>query len=259
MEKVRAAAGGVVLVTGSSRGLGRVMALRLGAAGYTVAVNYWQSQSDADSAVEHIVTAGGKAAAFRADMAAPDQARALVDRVESALGPLTALVSNAGITRDRLLLQMSEADWNATWYTDFAGPRAICSEALARMCSRGTGRIVTISSVVGVTGNAGQANYAAAKAAVQGLTTQLAVQGAPAGVAVNCIVPGYFATDATSHLTEAQRQAWYVQIPMKRAGSPDDIAELALFLLGPGAGYITGQCIAVDGGLTAARSLRIPP
>lgn len=251
MEKVRAAMGGIALVTGASRGLGRVMAEKFASTGYAVAVNYRSSHAEAEALCRQIGDRGGIARSYQADMSSAEEARALVDRVETDLGPLSAVVSNAGITKDRLLVQMSEDDWAATWTTDLVGPRALCSSALARMSERRSGRIVTISSVVGMTGNAGQANYAAAKAALHGLTRDLALRGAPAGVTVNCVVPGFFATDATAHLTESQRRAWYTQIPMGRAGSPDDIAALTLFLMGPNAGYITGQCIAVDGGFLA--------
>lgn len=251
MENFPAAPVGIALVTGASRGLGRVMALRFAAAGYAVAVNYRQAVDEADAVVREIERGGGQALPFRADMSSTDDASSLVERVERELGPIQVLISNAGITRDRLLIQMTETDWDATWLTDYSGPRSLCRHAIARMAERRAGRVITISSVVGVTGNAGQANYAAAKSALQGMTRELAVQAAPSGVTVNCIIPGYFATDATSHLSEAQREVWCRRIPMARAGSPEDIANLALFLAGRGAGYITGQCIAVDGGLLA--------
>jgi 3-oxoacyl-[acyl-carrier protein] reductase len=146
---------------------------------------------------------------------------------------------------------MSEADWDSTWLTDLSGPRALCQAALPAMADRREGRIITIGSVVGVTGNQGQANYAAAKSGLHAFTRQLAVAAAPSGVTVNCIVPGYFETDATAHLTEQQRATWNSRIPMQRQGAPEDVAELVAFLARPEAGYITGQCIAIDGGLLA--------
>ena len=251
MGRIGSSERGTALVTGASRGLGRVIALRLAQSGYRVGVNYRQSEHDAVSLVREIELLGGRAVALRADAASSAESAQLVARAEQQLGPLTVVVANAGITRDRLLVQMSEDDWAATWNTDLAGPRALCRVAIARMRPRRGGRVVTVSSVVGMTGNAGQSNYASAKAALQGLTRELAVAAAPDGITVNCVVPGYFATDATAHLTTSQRAAWLQQIPMGRGGSPEDVAALVEFLTGPQAGYISGQCIAVDGGLLA--------
>jgi 3-oxoacyl-[acyl-carrier protein] reductase len=215
-----------------------------------VAVNYVRSSAEAETVAEQVRAMGRKAAVLQADMADMKQATALYDRATADLGPLSALVANAGITRDRLLIQMSEEDWDATWLTDLAGPRALCEVALQRMSESG-GKIVTVSSVVGSVGNAGQANYATAKSAIEGLTRELAVLGGPSEITVNCVVPGYITTDAVAHLTEQQVITWYDRIPMRRAGTVDDIAELIAYLCGSGSGYITGQCIAVDGGLLA--------
>lgn len=242
--------GRVALVTGASRGLGRVIALRLAGSGFAVAANYRNSEAEAAEVADAIRAGGGRAAVLQADMASEVEARSLVERVESALGPVSAVIANAGITRDRLLLQMSEEDWLSTWSTDLAGPRALCRAAVESMRSTG-GRVVTVSSVVGSTGNAGQSNYAAAKAALQGLTRELAVIGAPHDVTVNCVVPGFFDTAATAHLTPEQKAAWISRIPMNREGALEDVATLVDFLVGPHAGYITGQCIAVDGGYLA--------
>jgi len=243
---------GSALVTGASRGIGRVVALRLAEAGYAVVVNYRVSAAEAQSVVDGIRERGGRAMAVQADMAVPTEAAALWGEAERALGPLHLLVNNAGITRDRLLVQMSEEDWDATWLTDLGGPRTLARAALVSMSARRYGRIVNISSVVGATGNAGQANYAAAKSAMMGFTCELAIAAAPCGVTVNCIVPGYIVTDATAHLTVRQQAEWMDRIPMRRFAHPDDIAELVLFLSGNGASYLTGQCIAVDGGYCAA-------
>lgn len=239
------------LITGASRGIGRAIAFRLAREGYAIGVNFRSSAREAEEVVRGVEERGGRAAAFQADMADEEQAADLVERVETVLGPLDAVIANAGITRDRLVVQMSEGDWNATWLTDLAGPRRLCEKALSRMAQRRAGRLVTVSSVVAVTGNAGQANYAAAKAALQGLTRQLAVRAAPAGVTVNCVIPGYIRTDAVAHLTDEQRAVWLSRIPMGRDGTVEDIANLVAYLAGSAAGYITGQCIAVDGGLLA--------
>lgn len=243
---------GGALVTGASRGLGRATAIRLARAGYRVAINYLGSADRAEAVVAEIREAGGTAVALQADVSDTDAASALVSRAEQALGPLDAVIANAGITRDRLLIQMADADWMATWMTDLAGARALCREALACMAPRRRGTIVTVSSVVGTTGNPGQANYAAAKAGMQGFARQLAVEAAPVGVTVNCVVPGFFPTDAVAHLTAAQKGAWVSKVPMAREGEAEEVAALVAFLSGPDARYITGQCIAVDGGYQAA-------
>lgn len=243
------------LVTGASRGIGKAVALRLASQGLAVAINYKSSSEDAESVVRCIENAGGRAVALQADMAIPTEAAALVARAETALGPLQILVNNAGITRDRLLVQMTLEDWDATWCTDLSGARTLSRVALAAMKSRGAGSIVNVSSVVGVTGNAGQANYAAAKSAVLGLTRDLAVQAACYNVRVNCVVPGYIVTDATSHLTEPQRQIWMSQIPMGRFATVDEVVGIIVFLTGADSSYLTGQCIAVDGGFLAAAGM----
>jgi 3-oxoacyl-[acyl-carrier protein] reductase len=148
---------------------------------------------------------------------------------------------------------MSEDDWETIWLTDLAGPRALARDAVRHMAAHGGGRLVNVGSVVGTTGNAGQANYATAKSALLGLTRELAVSCASAGVTVNCVVPGYILTDATAHLNEQQRQTWLERIPMRRFASPQEAADLIIYLCSEGASYITGQCIAVDGGFLAAQ------
>lgn len=243
---------GCALVTGASRGIGKVVALRLAQQGYWIGVNFRAAREQAEEVVRVIKQSGGRAVALQADVGIEDEASGLVSRVESELGPVDVLINNAGITRDRLVLQMSEEDWDATWQINLAGARAAARRALDSMQSRHGGRIVNLSSVVAATGNAGQANYAAAKAAVLGLTRELAVAGAPYGVCVNCVIPGYILTDATAHLSDDQRAAWMQRIPMRRPAGPEDVAEVVTFLVRREAWYLTGQCIAVDGGLLAA-------
>jgi 3-oxoacyl-[acyl-carrier protein] reductase len=240
------------LITGASRGIGRACASLLSAYGVPVVVNYRSAEGEATRLVEEIRASGGTAIALQADVSNPDEARRLVDQADSRLGGIGILVNNAGITRDRLLLQMTAEDWDATWCTDLAGSRAAARRALHCMLPRGSGRIVNLSSVVGITGNAGQANYAAAKSAVTGLTRQLAIEAAPSGVTVNCVVPGFITTDATSHLTEQQTAVWLQRIPMGRAATADEVAAIVIFLASDQAAYLTGQCIAVDGGLLAS-------
>jgi 3-oxoacyl-[acyl-carrier protein] reductase len=243
------------LVTGASRGIGKAVALRLASQGMAVAVNYKSSADEAESLVRCIEDGGGRAVALQADMADPMDATSLVARTEEALGPLHVLINNAGITQDRLLIQMSPEDWDATWCTDLAGARALSRVALETMRHRSTGAIVNVSSVVGVTGNPGQANYAAAKSAMLGLTREFAVQAAVHNVRVNCVVPGYIVTDATAHLTGPQRQVWMSHIPMGRFATVDEVVGIIVFLTGAESSYLTGQCIAVDGGFLAAAGM----
>lgn len=231
------------------------MAFRLAAQGMAVAVNYKSSVQEAEEVVQRITAAGGHAVALQADMADPAAAAALVERAESSLGPLHVLINNAGITRDRLLVQMAPEDWEATWCTDLVGARALSRPALEAMRRHGSGSIVNVGSVVGVTGNAGQGNYAAAKSAVLGMTREFAVRAAPANVRVNCVVPGYIVTDATSHLNAAQRELWMSRIPMGRFATVDEVVGIIVFLAGPDSTYLTGQCIAVDGGFLAAAGM----
>lgn len=252
MATVDAGAGVAALVTGASRGIGRVVALQLADLGFAIGVNYRASADAADEVVQAIRSNGGHAVPLPADMAVAAEATDLVAWAERELGPLHILINNAGVTRDRLLLQMTEQEWEATWLTDLVGARVASHAALASMKSRRAGRIVNVGSVVAATGNAGQANYAAAKAGVLGLTRELALKGARFGVTVNCVVPGYIMTDATAHLTREQHDAWLRRIPMQRLATPDEVAGMIVFLTGDAASYITGQCIAVDGGLLAA-------
>jgi 3-oxoacyl-[acyl-carrier protein] reductase len=242
---------GAALVTGASRGIGREIAVLLANRGHAVAIHYRNSAPDAREVVRRIRADGGKATHLQADLSEECESIALVTKAEQELGPLEILVNNAGGTRDRLVLSMKEADWDAMWRTNLTSARMLCRQALDSMRPRTYGRIVNLSSVVGVTGNAGQANYAAAKSAVLGLTRGLAILAAPYGITVNCVVPGYIHTDATSHLDAGQRAAWIDRIPMCRAAEPIEVAEVVTFLASEHAGYVTGQSIAVDGGLLA--------
>lgn len=224
----------------------------MGALGVPVAVNFRSASAEADTVVRQIESLGGKAVALQADVSNIDEVVQLARHAEAALGPLSIVVNNAGITRDRLVLQMSEEDWAATWMTDLAGPAALSRTAASGMAGRGYGRIVNVSSVVGSAGNAGQANYAAAKSALLGLTREMAVEYAHRGVTVNCVIPGLIRTDAVSHLSESQKRWWMQRIPADREAEAYEVAELVVFLASPRAGYITGQCIAIDGGYLAA-------
>ncbi|MDI6900433.1 MAG: 3-oxoacyl-[acyl-carrier-protein] reductase [Anaerosomatales bacterium] len=240
------------LVTGSSRGIGAAIARRLAADGAAVAVNYAGSEEAARAVVASIRDAGGTAVALRADISDPADAAALVERSHAELGGLDILVNNAGITRDGLLVRMSDEDWRSVIDTNLTGAFNTTRSAAKLMMKARTGSIVNIASVVGISGNAGQANYAAAKAGLIGFTRTVARELASRGVRANAVAPGFIETDMTSALPEAARTAALDAIAMKRFGSTEDVASLVAFLASDEAAYITGQVVAVDGGMTFA-------
>ena len=241
------------VVTGSSRGIGRAVAEELARAGFDVCVNCSSErglsgvQQLADQlAAEH----GGRAIAVAATVADAAEAEALVAAAHEAFSRVDVLVNNAGITRDGLIARMKEEDFDAVIDVNLKGTFNCCKAAAQRMMKQRYGRIVNLSSVVGVAGNAGQANYAASKAGVIGLTKSLARELAARNVTANAVAPGFIATDMTDALSEKQREAILGRIAAKRLGAPEDVAALVRFLASEEAGYITGQVVCIDGGMS---------
>jgi 3-oxoacyl-[acyl-carrier protein] reductase len=242
--------GRTALVTGAGRGIGRAIAIELGARNYRVAVNYQNSEAAAAEVVETILASGGTALKIRADVSAPEQVREMFEAVNKELGPVEVLVNNAGVTRDNLLMRMSDEEWDTVIRTNLNSVY-YCSRAAVRQMMRARfGRIVAMSSVSGLVGNAGQANYAAAKAGILGIIKSVAREAGSRGVTANVIAPGYIETDMTASLAEDIRRGILNQIPAGRYGLPEDVAKAAAFLVSDDASYINGQVIAVDGGMT---------
>jgi 3-oxoacyl-[acyl-carrier protein] reductase len=231
-------------VTGASRGIGAAIARELATAGAKVAVNYRASGDEAESIASEI---GG--VAIGGDVGEPDQAAALVEQAEDALGDLDILVNNAGITRDTLIARMSDEDWSNVVRTNLSGAFYACRAVSRKMLRRRTGAIVNLTSFVGLHGNPGQVNYAATKAGLIGLTKALAKELGNRGVRVNAVAPGYITTDITSGLSEEIREMLLQMTPLGRLGEPEDVARAVRFLCSDEASYVTGEVLLVDGGL----------
>jgi 3-oxoacyl-[acyl-carrier protein] reductase len=241
-------AGKVALVTGASQGIGESIALELAREGLTVALVDIQKDK-LDTVSEKIRQAGGTALVQEADVSRFDQSSAVVEAVLGAYRRLDYLINNAGITRDNLLMRMREDEWDAVVAVNLKGVFNFTKASIRAMIGGRFGRIVNISSVVGVMGNAGQANYSASKAGVIGLTKSLAREVAGRGITVNCVAPGYIATAMTESLPEAVKKGFLDMIPMRRMGTAEDVAQAVKFLLSDQASYITGQVIHVNGGM----------
>jgi 3-oxoacyl-[acyl-carrier protein] reductase len=240
--------GQVALVTGASRGIGKAIALMLGGRG-AIVVGTATTEAGARSITDYLLAAGAQGRGVQLDVRLESNVEAVVADVEKAHGPVSILVNNAGITQDNLALRMKEAEWDAVIDTNLKSVFRLCKAVVRGMVKARAGRIINITSVVGSSGNAGQINYAAAKAGIAGMTRSLASEIGSRGVTVNCVAPGFIDTDMTRALSEEQRAALLQQIPLGRLGNPEDVAAAVAFLASPQAAYITGTTLHVNGGM----------
>ena len=242
----------VAIVTGSSRGIGRAIAETLAASGAQVIVNYAKDLEGAEETVDGIVSKGNIASLFQADVSVLSQAEDLINYALDKYGTLDILVNNAGTTRDQLIVRMSEEDWDLVLRVNLKSIFNCCKIAVKPMMRKRYGRIVNISSVSGIAGNAGQTNYAASKAGVIGFSRSLARETASRKITVNVVAPGFIPTSLTNDLSDDLKEQTLSHIPLGRWGEPEEVAEAVVFLAGETAGYITGQVINVDGGMVMA-------
>jgi 3-oxoacyl-[acyl-carrier protein] reductase len=237
------------IVTGASRGIGREIALLLAKEGARVAVNYSGSKDKADEVVQLITAAGGEAFSIQADVSDADSVKKMVDQTVETFGSIDMLVNNAGITKDNLLMRMKEDEWDDVMSINLKGV-FLCTKGVTRqMMRQRAGKIVNVASIVGVSGNPGQANYVAAKAGVIGFTKTAAQELASRNINVNAVAPGFITTDMTDALSEEVKNQMLAMIPLGKLGNPEDVAKTVMFLLSDDAAYITGQTIHIDGGM----------
>ena len=242
-------AGKTALVTGATRGIGRAIALRFASEGANVAFTYRSQHEAAQTLVEELQTLGVKAKAYPSDAASYDDAHAVVEDIKTVFGRIDILVNNAGITKDGLMMRMDEAQWDEVIDTNLKSAFNYIHACTPVMTRQRSGSIINMTSVVGICGNAGQCNYAASKAGLIGLSKSIAKEMGARGIRSNCIAPGFIATDMTSSLPENLRQEWEKQIPLRRGGTPEDVAGVAVFLASDLSSYVTGQVISCCGGM----------
>jgi 3-oxoacyl-[acyl-carrier protein] reductase len=242
--------GRVAVVTGGGRGIGRAVAVRLANEGANVAISYRSNDTAAEEVAQEVRAAGARCETFKGDVASPGDVDALFKGVGEAFGPVEILINNAGLTRDNLMMRMKESEFDEVLSTNLKGTYLCTRAALRPMIRARWGRIVNVSSVVGLVGNAGQANYAASKAGIIGFTKSVAREVAQRGITANVVAPGYVETELTSSLSEEVKDRIKGQVPAGRFAEAEEVAEVVAFLAGEGAEYITGQTVAVDGGMT---------